>query len=149
MSALHEKSAAHIPAPDDSPWIRGHRHSLTNFRASPFSRRATGPRNLQKSWWTQPVCSFSALTRPQSPRSLIESPSKDTVCGKARNMEKCVFPSWTAPQAAHHNCTINYKLKKFQRIAEVPTLWLGRDLNLCLPISRGCLLVRDRLFHRD
>lgn len=103
---------------------------------------------VQKSWWTQPVCSFSDLTRPQSPRSLTESLSKDAVGGKARNMEK-LFPSWTASQAAHHNCTTNYKLKKYQRIAEVPGLWLGRDLNLCLPISRGCLLVRAKIFHRD
>lgn len=98
---------------------------------------------------TQPECTSSDLTRPQSPRSLTKGLSKDTVGGKARNMEKCVFPSWTASEAAHHNCTIKYKLKKYQRIAEVPSLWSGRDLNLCFPISRGCLLVRAKLFHGD
>lgn len=120
MLALHEKSDAGTPAPGDSPWIDEHKHCLPNFRASPFSRRSTGPSS--EILVTQPECTSSNLIRPQSPRSLTERLSKDTVGGKARNMEKCVFPSWTASEAAHHNCTINYKLKKYQRIAEVPSL---------------------------
>lgn len=43
MLVLHDKSAACIPAPADSPWIHGHKYNLTNFRACPFPRKATDP----------------------------------------------------------------------------------------------------------
>lgn len=104
----------------------------------------------QKSWWTQPVCSYSDLTGPQSPRGLTESLSKGTVGGKARNMEKFVFFQVGLPQKQHTTTALSIiNWKKYQRIAEVPTLWLGRDLNSCLPVSRGCLLLRAKFFHTD
>lgn len=128
------------------PQLFLHGHMDTNtIRQAPGLLSSWGWMQIpvQKSWWAQPLCSPSGLTWPQCPRSLPEPPWRLPQLVERQEIWRKVFFQVGLPQKQHRTAVLSIiNWKKYQRNAEVHSLWLGRDLNLCLPVCRGCLLLR-------